>query len=230
MTDTANILLSGVVGSTAYGLNREGSDIDTLGVYAAATLDVAGLHWHSSRETVHTTKPDTTLHEIGKWCRLALKGNPTITELCWLPHDLLDTVHPEYGTRLIELRTAFLSDHAITSAYGGYARQQAHRLDARGDSTFSADTRKRTTKHARHLLRLLRQGRHLRETGTLTVRIDDPGDYFAFDDMSPQQMINVYEREDALFSAVRSVLPTHPDTDKIRGYLDDVRRHHLERP
>jgi hypothetical protein len=32
-----NILLSGIVGSTAYGLANEHSDIDRLGVYAAPT-------------------------------------------------------------------------------------------------------------------------------------------------------------------------------------------------
>ncbi len=223
-----NVLLSGIVGSTAYGLAREGSDVDRLGIFAAPTVEVAGLDWHHDRETHVTTKPDSTMHEVGKWVRLALKGNPTITELTWLPPDLLDHVDPVFGARLIGMRTAFLSDRGVRSAYGGYARQQAHRLQGRGDGSFSSDTRKRTTKHARHLLRLLRQGRELLTTGQLTVRVEDPADYFAFDDMTPEQMIAVYEREDALFGEARSVLPDEPDRDAAREFLNDVRRHFLD--
>lgn len=223
MPDSRRILLSGVVGSTAYGLAREGSDVDRLGVFAAATVEVAGLDWHPDRESLVTTKPDQTLHEVGKYLRLALKCNPSITELLWLPGDLIEKVDPFYGLRLIGLRDALLSTDAVKSAYGGYARQQAHRLANRGDGSFSADTRKRTAKHARHLLRLLRQGRELLTTGRLTIRVANPDDYFAFDDMTPQQMLNVYEREDRLFAATRSVLPDKPDRDRVRGYLAAVR-------
>lgn len=217
------VLLSGVVGSTAYGLDRPGSDVDRLGLFVAPTVEVAGLDWHSDRESLVTNKPDVTLHEVGKYLRLALKCNPTITEIMWLPADLVETVHPEWGERLIEMREAFLSEHAVKSAYGGYARQQATRLRNRGDGSFSADTRKRTAKHGRHLFRLLRQGRELLATGALTVRIDDPTEYFAFDDMTPEQMLAAYEREDELFGAAKSVLPSEPDRPQVRGYLTEVR-------
>lgn len=221
------ILLSGIVGSTAYGLAREGSDVDRLGVFVAPTIEVSGLDWHGDRESKVTTKPDATMHEIGKYLRLALKGNPSITELLWLPGDCLEKAEPIFGLRLIGLRNALLSGPAIKSAYGGYARQQAHRLRERGDGSFSADTRKRTAKHARHLLRLLRQGRELLATGKLTVKVSNPDDYFAFDDMTPEQMLEVYEREDKLFAATESVLPEHPDRDRVRAYLAAVRANFL---
>lgn len=38
-----NVLLKGVVGSTAYGLNHENSDVDYMGVFAAPTSEVLGL-------------------------------------------------------------------------------------------------------------------------------------------------------------------------------------------
>lgn len=221
------ILLSGVVGSTAYGLAREGSDVDQLGVFVAPTIDVAGLGWHRDYETRVTVKPDRTLHEVGKYLRLALKCNPSITELLWLPGEHLEKAEPIFGLRLIGLKDAFLSTDAVRSAYGGYARQQADRLARRGDGSFSADTRQRTVKHARHLLRLLRQGRQLLETGKLTVRVSNPEDYFAFDDMTPEQMLDVYRREDELFSSVKSVLPDQPDVERVRVYLAAVRANFL---
>lgn len=222
------ILLQGIVGSTAYGLAREGSDVDRLGVFVAPTVHVAGLDWHPDDETRVETKPDTTHHEIGKYLRLALKCNPTITELLWLTPDLYEYVDPYAGRRLINMRRAFLSERAVRDAYGGYARQQAHKLRERGDGSFSSDTRKRTTKHARHLLRLLRQGRELLETAALTIKVPDPDDYFAFDDMDTDQMLQVYEREDELFMTAKSILPTKPDRIAIHNYLVYVRRRFLE--
>ena len=45
MPDTPpNVLLSGIVGSTAYGLDTKDSDVDRLGVFAAPTEKLLGLH------------------------------------------------------------------------------------------------------------------------------------------------------------------------------------------
>ena len=76
------VLLSGVVGSTAYGLDTPDSDTDRLGIFAAPTVAFHGLH--KPQESHVTTSPDATFHEAAKWVRLALGGNPTVTELVWL--------------------------------------------------------------------------------------------------------------------------------------------------
>src|ERR1700741_5454911 len=83
---TRNVLLSGIVGSTAYGIDRAGSDVDHLGVFAVPTEDLHGLHPPS--QSYATAGPDSALHEAAKWCRLALGGNPTVPELVLLPDDL----------------------------------------------------------------------------------------------------------------------------------------------
>ena len=136
-----NILLSGVVGSTAYGLASAGSDVDRLGMFAAPTESLLGLR--QPKESHVTTGPDKTLHEAGKWCRLALAGNPTVTELVWLPDDLYE-IRTGLGDELVGIRTAFLSAGRVRDAYLGYATQQFRKLENRGDGSFSADTRRRT--------------------------------------------------------------------------------------
>lgn len=78
-----NVLLSGIVGSVAYGLDTEDSDIGRLGVFAAPTERLLGLH--PPKPSIVSSKPDATFHEAGKFAALALKVNPTITELMWLP-------------------------------------------------------------------------------------------------------------------------------------------------
>ncbi len=224
-----HVLLRGVVGSTAYGLAREGSDVDRLGVFVAPTTEVAGLKWHDSKATQHGTsdQSDYTLHEVGKFCRLALKCNPSLMELLWLPSDLYDQV-TEYGVGLMNLRHAFLFDAGVRNAYGGYAHQQATRLRNRGDGSFSADTRKRTAKHGRHLLRLLRQGRELLETGMLTVRVQNAEEYWEFDNYTADEMLTVYDREKQLFDSVTSVLPLQPDFARVDDWLKDVRLAYMD--
>lgn len=219
-----DVILQGIVGSTAYGLDREGSDIDRMGIFVAPTLDVAGLDWSSPMESRVTTKPDLTQHEVGKFLRLALKCNPSILELLYLPdYEVLTSE----GEMLILWRNALLSEHGVRNAYGGYARQQAYRLADRGDGSFSSNTRGRTIKHARHTLRLLRQGRELLGTGKLQVRVPDPEDYWAFDTMSPDEMIEIYNREDDFFRRQASVLPSEPDREAVVKVLTTIRCAHV---
>jgi hypothetical protein len=122
------ILLAGIVGSTAYGLATPDSDIDRLGVFAAPTRSLLGLR--TPRESIVTTAPDRTLHEARKWCDLALGGNPTVMELVWLPDDLYETRTP-FGDELIGIRSAFLSAKRVRDAYLGYATQQFRKLERR---------------------------------------------------------------------------------------------------
>ena len=146
MTTETTIILSGIVGSKAYGLDNEDSDTDRLGIFVAPTVEFHGLYPPTPTH-VWTEPDDLTLHEVGKFVRLALKCNPTIMELMWLPDGLYDTVHPE-GLALVAIRKKFLSARYVKDAYLGYATQQFKKLVDRGDGSFSADTRKRTEKHA----------------------------------------------------------------------------------
>jgi hypothetical protein len=224
-----NVLLSGIVGSTAYGLAREGSDVDRLGVFAAPTEDLHGLH--QPKDSHVTSRPDRTLHEAAKWCRLALGGNPTLMELVWLPDDLYE-VRTDLGDELIGIRDSLLSARRVRDAYLGYATQQFKRLYDRGDGSFSADTRRRTAKHARHLMRLCHQGFDLYATGRLTIRVDDPARYHAFgEDVARDAMVALpmLRRFETLFDETVSVLPDQPDERPVEAWLRRVRRHYYDR-
>ncbi|MEU6374918.1 nucleotidyltransferase domain-containing protein [Streptomyces sp. NPDC046909] len=220
-----NVLLSGVVGSTAYGLAHEGSDIDRLGMFAAPTETLHGLH--RPKESHVTTAPDSTLHEAAKWCRLALGGNPTAMELAWLPAELYEVRTP-LGDELIGLRTSFLSAKRVRDAYLGYATQQFRRLENRDDGSFSADTRKRTAKHARHLKRLCHQGLELYATGRLTIRLENPqefrdfGEQVAADAAAARPVMAHYEKA---FDETRTALPDQPDEAAVEAWLLRVRAH-----
>jgi predicted nucleotidyltransferase len=216
------ILLSGVVGSTAYGLARPGSDIDRLGVFAARTEAFLGLA--NPQESIVETNPDITMHEARKYCQLALKCNPTVMELLWL--DEYETTTP-LGEALIGIREAFLSAAYVRNAYLGYATQQFKKLESRADGTFGPDLAKRTAKHARHMNRLLIQGLELWRTGRLSIRLQHPDIVMSFGSMvamgniaHAKELLGKYEY---VFDNAPCVLPEKPDTEKVEDWLQTVR-------
>lgn len=219
-----NTLLSGIVGSTAYGLAHTGSDVDRLGLFAMKTVDLHGLR--RLDESVVTKDPDVTMHEAAKWCRLALGGNPTVMELVWLPEELYEVRTP-LGDELIGIRSSFLSAKRVRNAYLGYAAQQFKTLESRGDGTFGPDLAKRTAKHARHMYRLLAQGLELWVSGHLTITIANPSDVMDFgeevaggDLRLARDVLASYE--DA-FNNNPSVLPDEPDVRAAEAWLRRVR-------
>lgn len=233
------VLLAGIVGSTAYGLAGPGSDVDRLGIFAAPTVEFHGLRTPDStvdgataRQMLGGGDKDVTLHEVGKWCRLALACNPTVLELVWLPDDLYEVVTP-LGRELIGIRSAFLSAKRIRDAYLGYATQQFRRIRDRGDGSFSADTRKRTAKHARHLARLISQGQGLYSTGRLDIRVNNPDWYREFGE---EVAAGDLERAEAylidagrFFDQARPAVPEEPDQAAVTDWLLNVRHEHYAR-
>jgi predicted nucleotidyltransferase len=75
-----NIILEGITGSVAYGLDTEDSDEDVKGIYVAPTEAVLSLN--KPRETFDHTEPDWTYHELGKFMSLAIKCM-TLSALSW---------------------------------------------------------------------------------------------------------------------------------------------------
>lgn len=221
------ILLAGIVGSTAYGLNGPGSDVDRLGIFAAPTSAFHGLHM--PKEThVQTDPTDITIHEAAKWCRLAMGCNPTAIELVWLPQQYIELMNA-WGAELRDIRSCFPTAKGVRNSYLGYAGQQLKRLSDRGDGSFSADTRKRTAKHARHLFRLCHQGLAFYETGKLPIRLEPEvilavrafGERVAVGDVAAaEQMIAGYEQK---FDRAKSPLGDRPDEERIERWLRAVR-------
>lgn len=218
------VILESIVGSTAYGLNTPDSDVDKLGIYVQPVDYFIGLRLPTEKDfSVVHTDPDRTLHEVGKFCRLALKCNPTVTELLWTPEELL-TVRSEDGNLLRKHRMSFVSAPLVRDAYLGYAKSQLVRLEERGD--FGSDTRKRIKKHARHLARLMFQGYTLYTQGELPIKLENPEWYHEFGEkvsVDPVYGRDLYEEYEDKFRD-RTVLPELPDTYVVDSLVKTIRR------
>lgn len=211
----ANLLLKGVVGSTAFGLNHAGSDKDYQGIFVAPTESFLGLD-NKVQESYSYKDPDTTYHEAGKFCRLALGCNPTVLDLLWLD---VYNVRTLWGNILIELRNNFLSAPRVRGAYFGYANDQYAKL-------LKDDRFEKRAKNARHFLRLLEQGAHLYKTGNLQVRLLNADDITYRAKLIAQGSLDVANKALELagneFSSI-SALPDKPNTEPINTWLLGVR-------
>ena len=79
-----------VVGSQAYGLERDSSDVDRRGIYLAP----AELEWslYGVPEQLENAETEECYWELKKFMVLALKANPNILECLYTP--LVETRTP----------------------------------------------------------------------------------------------------------------------------------------
>ena len=212
-------VLEAVTGSRAYGLNHALSDTDTMGIFLAPTVEVAGLYWSAKDESWSDAGPegdDNTLHEVGKFLRLVLKSNPTMLELLFMNEY---TVLDEVGQGMVDIRSKMLYTKAVQSAYLGYAVNQRDRV--------LREYPDHKPKMVRHCLRIARQGTDLLTTGTFNVRVDDPEEYFRLDTMSMMNVGMILEKALYDLETAESVLPDEPDTKAVDEFLKEVRRSNI---
>jgi predicted nucleotidyltransferase len=177
-------VLRGIVGSTAHGLSNPGTDDrDEMGVCIEPPEYVAGLrpfeHW------VFRTQPegvpsgpgdlDLTIYGLRKYCRLALKGSPTVLLLLFIAGDQV-LERTELGAELQALSDAFVSRRA-GRAFLGYVDAQRRGLLGQRHATRTRELSTEhgyDTKYAMHALRIAHQGRELLSTGRITLPVAEP--------------------------------------------------------
>ena len=213
----AHACLTAVTGSKAYGLDHATSDTDRMSIFVSPSAEVSGLFWNQKDDSWTNTSPDgddETFHEIGKYLRLALRGNPTLIELLFMDsYEYLD----EVGKGLVEIRDHITSEKTLRSSYRGYAYSQYMRILADGPEDFKP-------KMARHTLRIARQGLELLETGTMNVRVPDPQEYWDLTERPYDEMIRIIEEPIDRLDDCPSVLRPQADLETVAEFLGTVRR------
>jgi predicted nucleotidyltransferase len=207
-----------VVGSRAYGLDDDASDVDRRGIY----LPPADLHWslYGVPEQLEDDVTRDTYWELQKFLVLALKANPNVLEC-------LNTALIEYAaplaTELRAMQDAFLSK-LIYQTYNGYVLSQFKKMEA--------DLRTKGTikqKHAMHLIRLLLAGVTALREGIIPVRVEEHRERLLAIKRGdvPWEEVNAWRLElhrqfDAAFATTR--LPERPDYARVNAFLLRARR------
>lgn len=152
-------------GSRSYGLEGPESDEDYAGIFVPTLRSFVSLDGPGA-ETETGDDPDFALHEIGKFCRLALKGNPALLETLW-NDDVV--VVDTWGRELRDRRKAFLHKDGL-GVYVAYAEAQMKKM-VRGGKGLHTSGGTWNGKFGMHLIRLLHAGIRLGSTGEVMVRV-----------------------------------------------------------
>lgn len=207
-----------VVGSRAFGLDTESSDVDRRGIY----LPPAHLQWSlfGVPEQLENEETQETYWELGKFLKLALRANPGILECLYTP--LIEET-TELSRELVSMRDGFLSK-LVYQTYNGYVFSQFKKLEqdlrARGAIKW---------KHAMHLIRLLLSGITIMREHIVPVRVEQHRDRLLVirrGELSWEEVdawrLELHRAFDAAFA--ETTLPDRPDVERVNAFLLKARR------
>lgn len=221
------IILQGIGGSRAYGMETPDSDWDRKGIFALPTQAWFGLRPPNDQtSTIHETGPDITFHEAYKAVLLLLKVNPTVSELLRL--ETYEVCTP-FGAELVLMRSEFLHAARVRDAFMGYAAKQLKLLATKSEPEKFDPTDTRRAKHARHLMRLIQQGYQLYTEGDFSVRVDNREELFEFGRQCQEMQttdaaVKLVAEYDEKFRTAKTALPEQPNYEPIEDWLIRLRR------
>lgn len=116
-----NIIFKGIVGSQAYGLSTETSDVDIKGVYLQSNVDILSNNYIPQIDI----DKDTVFYELRRFLELVSVGNPNVLELLFLPkHCVLHKTN--LWEEIYNVRNSFLTKKCYNT-YSGYAKTQLNK-------------------------------------------------------------------------------------------------------
>lgn len=207
-----------IVGSRAYGLDHEGSDVDLRGFYLAP----ADLHWsmYGVPEQLERPDSDECYWELEKFLRLALKANPNVLECLYTP---LVEVRSPLADELLSIRETFLS-RMIYQTYNRYVMSQFKNMSRR-----RAKGQEPKPKHAMHLIRLMLSGLTILHEGFVPVDVTADRDRLlaikhqelTWDEVDSWR-IDLHRAYDEALETTS--LPERPDYERANAFLLHARR------
>lgn len=191
-TVTEHTILRGLVGSTVWGLNVSDGleDRDEMGVcieplewivgftgfeqfiYRSAVEREGGKHNARSQ----AGDLDLCIYSLRKYTRLALKGNPSMIALLFVPEKHLVTI-TDAGRELQQMAPHFVSRRCAQSCLMYMRAQRDRLLGTRGQMRSNRpeliEKYGFNTKYAMHMLRLGYQGIEFMKTGRLQMPMQE---------------------------------------------------------
>lgn len=212
------VIFQCIIGSQAYGLADEASDIDRRGIY----LPSADRHWslYGVPEQLECESTQEAYWEVKKFLVLALKANPNVLECLYSP--LVEKATP-LAKELLEMRSVFLS-RLVYQTYNGYVMSQFKKMQA--------DIRNQghvKPKHVMHLIRLLISGISVLRDEYVPVKVEGHRDALLAikrGDMAWEETekwrLSLHAEFDRALTTTK--LPERPDYEKANAFLVKARR------
>lgn len=223
-------------GSKAYGTDTPESDTDIKGFYVPPTRAILGLD--QPPEQLESKDPDVVYYEIGKFVRLALKGNPAILETLWgatgrefFPHDqgelkiarrFLSDARDQVRYLVEYGKEWFLGKHLVRP-YVGMARAHMHKLLGRHAES------DRERRDAAHMIRVMHAALHIAESHQIMVWVPPSlrRELLAIrrgETPWPQVIDWFHDLEGRVDEAfIKSDLPDGPQVDQADAWLRQMR-------
>lgn len=127
LQNTDFLLYAYVRGSTLYNLNNNTSDLDIGGVYMANAHEYLGIRDFYAEQR-NDNKNDVVLYEVEKYCKLLIKGNPTVLESLFIPEQFIIYKHPLFD-KILQYKNELLTKKSVNT-FIHYATSQI--VKARG--------------------------------------------------------------------------------------------------
>lgn len=234
---TENMRLLATVGSTLFGTSVDGSsDHDVMGICIEPSEYVIGTRnfeqWEMGKRTDGTRaepgQMEGTVYSLRKYIGLALKGNPTVLSLLFVPDEHVLINQGYMAEQLRAMAPSIISKRAA-GAFLGYMQQQRQAIEGkRAKHTNRPELIEKygfDTKFAMHMVRLGLQGVEFLSTGKMTFPVAEPMGQWLRD-----LRVGKVSKEDALHHATyleaqllelksSSPLPDLPDYDRVNSWL-----------
>jgi uncharacterized protein len=239
------------VGSVLYGTNLPGrGDLDLMGVRVESMDEYVRLGtpfeqhiWRSAggQNPSQAGDVDLTVYGLAKFLRLAVKGNPTIINLLFVPPRMC-RLDGALADELRALRPAIVSRESA-GRFLGYMKAQRERLmGERGQKHTGAERRKYYIqapsdaepwdgKYGSHIIRLGLEGVELLTTGQITFPLSEPNwskvRGIRLGEMSLAEVNEWAKRLESTLLTFHhdnepSPLADHPDTAAVESWMRSV--------
>jgi len=120
LKESNRIIFECIAGSHLYNLSTPKSDFDVRGIYINPSTEYLGLN--DPVNQIGDEKHDTTYYSLRRFFELAMKANPNILELAFVPENCFKICKPEMK-KIIENGHLFVSKKCFHT-FSGYAFAQ----------------------------------------------------------------------------------------------------------
>ena len=237
-----------IMGSVAYGVSSDTSDMDIYG-FCIPSRDYVFPHLRGEIEGFSTSGPrfeqfqqhhindkekrkqyDLAIYNITKFFRLCMDSNPNMVDALFVPRRCV-LYSTEVGELVRENRKLFISKEAWPK-FKGYAYSQLHKMRTKvpiGSRKATIEKHGFDTKFAYHVVRLLNEVEQLLTTGDLDLESNrEQLKSIRRGEWTPEQITDYFERKekDLEQAYANSPLPWKANEEAIRLLLLKCLEHH----